>query len=994
MNIKQNIVQIKTGSQMGTGIIYPCETNKWEYDKSKFIIFTNKHVVEEIYDEIVDVERIKLLVDFDLYDKNGNLINNDNIEEIKLFVQGNDDTEDVAAILIIYKYKISIDLEKKIIWDDTALDNIYIEGFPRVLFDNEISSKIQLKGKYKEIFPKNYKIGIFKISDDYHWYSNYKDLQLFQGFSGSPIYSSEYSCSYIVGMNRSMLNIDEGENPFKLLYYYKIKFVLEYLREQGCIIFKRNEDDSASIRWIFRDEKENRNEDNKIINLLLLGSSGAGKSSFAKTFLLHSRLIDSTNDGQTTRSNIRYKVSLYEKEPKVTIKFLNKDQFIRRMMQINYANYLLKTAKIVFKEKNINSLEALLQYLLFSKKLENEEIVEIKDKIEKLLWENDKFSPKDREDYYGEVCDVVEYIIEKKVENNNKFISDNKSMLKDVLEKVEGFFDIKEFSFLFDGGTNSVESNDEKLENDNNLLEEDKLYKFFKSYYEKIHNEIMERLKREKIVAENNYSLDISFIEEKKISDLLPLCLQVKNERSLTGIVDYVNINDSISNEYSFIIDDLGISKLQLFDTYGLDHANWDKDKGNVLSSILYDLQDKEELDFKFNSDLAVLYIKKLDSGKPTELKAIIPQIYKMIPQAPVYCIFNGLDIFLGSDIDEYKFNDYYNVTDKIPKSVKYLLGKDGRKDILDMIGDENKFGENLYNTLKNNIISFCSNEDITQKIYNIYENNIKWLYKLLLSICMKEYSSMNIIPERIVENLEKTEKYDDKIDEVIKEIFEKSSKTNWSKEHWNTRRANFRRISGEKEIELGHWGIYQHRWNQLFHRGYVSAIAWKNDDFLGIRENVGYIYSIDSCIRNMEEEFLGPSYQLGYKHTGLFDAGNKFKKLIKEMYKKGIKYELYKSDPFENIVNITDPVEYLNDVCDFKKGYELIKKDLIKYFKEVLVIKIKDENRAKAENLLKINSNFHRQLSKLEFDFNKKYPEVSFKDLLKYYSESKDRKE
>ena len=54
----------------------------------------------------------------------------------------------------------------------------------------------------------------------------------------------------------------------------------------------------------------------------------------------------------------------------------------------------------------------------------------------------------------------------------------------------------------------------------------------------------------------------------------------------------------------------------------------------------------------------------------------------------------------------------------------------------------------------------------------------------------------------------------------------------------------------------------------------------------------------------------------------------------------------------------------------------------------------IKDENRAKAESLLKINSNFHRQLSKLEFDFNKKYPEVNFYDLLKYYSESKDRKE
>lgn len=87
MNIKQNIVRIKTGSQMGTGIIYPCETDKGEFDKSKFVVFTNKHVVEEIYDEIADIEKIKLLLEFDLYDKNGSLINNDNIEEIKLFVQ-------------------------------------------------------------------------------------------------------------------------------------------------------------------------------------------------------------------------------------------------------------------------------------------------------------------------------------------------------------------------------------------------------------------------------------------------------------------------------------------------------------------------------------------------------------------------------------------------------------------------------------------------------------------------------------------------------------------------------------------------------------------------------------------------------------------------------------------------------------------------------------------------------------------------------------------
>ena len=197
------------------------------------------------------------MVEFDIYDQNGNLIDMELISDIRLFVQdlskntSTENLEDIAAFLIGFSSEIKIDLEIKIIWEDKQLDTIYIEGFPKVLYDDEISSKIQLQGKYKKVFPENKKFGIFQIIDDYHWYSNFKDLKLFQGFSGGPIYSQKENTHFIVGLNQSVLNISDGENPFKLLYYYKMKYVLEYLREKGCIIFRKNQDCSASMRWIY-----------------------------------------------------------------------------------------------------------------------------------------------------------------------------------------------------------------------------------------------------------------------------------------------------------------------------------------------------------------------------------------------------------------------------------------------------------------------------------------------------------------------------------------------------------------------------------------------------------------------------------------------------------------------------------------------------------------------------------------------------------------------
>lgn len=260
MNINQNIVRIRMGTQMGSGIIYPCETaRKYEY-KPLYIIFTNRHLVKDLID-ISDTSDIKKMVEFDIYDQNGNLVDKGLISDIKLFIYQDllkdDNKEDIAAFLIKFCAEIKMDLEVKLMWDDKKLNTIYIEGFPKVLFDNEVSSKIQLQGKYQKVFPENNKFGIFKITDDYHWYSNYKDLKLFQGFSGGPVYNLEEKSHFIVGLNQSVLNINEGENPFKLLYYYKMNYVLEYLREKGCIIFRRNEDYSVSVRWIYDEPKKN-----------------------------------------------------------------------------------------------------------------------------------------------------------------------------------------------------------------------------------------------------------------------------------------------------------------------------------------------------------------------------------------------------------------------------------------------------------------------------------------------------------------------------------------------------------------------------------------------------------------------------------------------------------------------------------------------------------------------------------------------------------------
>jgi len=748
-------------------------------------------------------------------------------------------------------------------------------------------------------------------------------------------------------------------------------------------------------------------KETKKVNLLLLGASGAGKSSFAKTFLLHSSNINSTNDGQTTRSNIIYDLSLYEEKPSIEIKFLQKENFVTRMLRLNYSKYLLKIVNLIDGKNSISTLEEylfdnLLDIQDYTNNVENikEEAMLIKENLFKIDedWEKNI-------ERYGKICDLVEEKIEKELACNDKnkeqstiddFIKGNESYLNETLLKVEGFFDIEEFKYFFEKfGAKEV-----LLKESIELPDEDKktFSKYFKQYYREVHEKIIQNLKDMDIVKVNNYSWTIPLNDNEKSFKIVTYCLQVKDKKSLTGLVDYVHIKDSISNEYSFIMDDLEISNLKLFDTYGLDHASWDGDKGKILTDVLYDLQEKKLL--YFNSDLAVVYIKKLDSGKPTELKSIIPQIYKMIPQSPIYCVFNGLDIFLGNEIDTFTDIDYLSEGQRKPKAIEYIADKDGDKkyrlknDIKKIVGKNNKFLDYLYETLKNNIVTFCSNDLVLKEKFNILIHNRKEIYKLLVSICMKEYSSLNIIPKKLIEEI-KEGSYDEKIKKFMRDIFKNASKTNWSFEHHMTRKANYSRIYGGDK--LGYHGTYQHKWNQLFHQGYVKTVTQMESNFLGVKD-LNYSYAIDACIKNMEELFLGPAYLLANKEFSNEDEDEekkRFRNLIEKMYERGIN-KVYHYNPFpegnKEGNKEENQVEYLNNVCNFLSGYNFIEKELLEHFKKCLKKVIGQENKEKSENLIKVNYEFYYQLEKLKHDFKTKYEEVELNDLydlLNYYNQN-----
>ena len=963
--IQKNIVQIETMESMGTGIMYPCNVRGalYDYRMQYFIVLTNSHVLSTI-GIMGNNQEYKHQIIVRFYDDMQNEVPQSQIKSIQVYNAGNhmENKDDIAALLLVVNGTVPITLEKKIAAGPVEnRSTLYMEGYPGVLLEDEVSSRIQLQGVEKTVFPPNEAVGIYQITDDYHWYNNFQDRQLLQGMSGGLVYQVQGEEVYLLGMAQSVSDIHIGENPFKLMYYIKMKYILKHLREADCIIFSKEDKDSLNIEWIYG-QKMNSNKKN---TLLLLGGSGAGKSSFAKDFAYHGNEICSTNDGQTTRTKVIYEYAITEEHPRAEVKFLTQEEFVEQMIKRlghrpailvmkqlfrlsprsvqDEKNFLENCHRLLLKlqdnRKNqryktiIGDLNAVLQNGMDAKSTlrcyenliqilwENFPLDWIKYLIDSnLLWElkvNYKKSgmilingvqierkPEELDASLSEneskVASAVRDFLESNADNEpddfavfqeeiiQQFVKDNfikqneagriairldenfEKIYTDELLYCEGFFDIKEFQSLLPSEYKHqfYKKMKEKKDScnifqiDSEILEEEKnngksgqriivnIHNGIKEWYRAVHAVIKEQLLQHYDgMNENNLQLtfDLKQINQEK-RKLLQQCLQVTAWGSLTGIINFVRIYDMVSDEYAYVLAELGIKTLQLVDTCGLDHIEYyDKQKlKNILYENLYYYNGNKMVRL---SDISVLYVKKLDSGKPDELRTVLPCVREVFPASPVYCVFTGIDIFYRTS-EEIAAISWKRDSENMPKAVQYIFSEKGKESICSEQGEKrNILDQNMYIVMCNNLIPYCGEKQLVRTNYQFYKNNTTYIRKLLASISMKEYSSLEVIETKLIDKIcskigqiDRNKEIQDKTSEwnrqlkdreltsdeeyrfiqavevLVKEIFADASLESHDF-RYNTKQADI--VSFCKRNTMGFYCTYRHQLNQRFHEAY-----------------------------------------------------------------------------------------------------------------------------------------------------------------------------
>lgn len=1108
--MKKNVVMIETISGTGSGILYPCNYNGASKGKSVkyYIIVTNMHVLRDVQAKSKPHQNLKDLIFLQIYDDAGSLVEENDIITIISFcpeIQKLNKSEDIAAMLIAIKDTIAITLDTNISSDNLSnREVIFLEGYPGVMLDDDVSQKIQLQGLTKNGFPESKKIGVFQITDDYHWYNNLYDLDLFKGMSGGPVYRDYGGKIFLLGMIQSVSALEEGQNPFKLVYYLRMEFVLEFLRSAGCIIFRKIGETEYQIEWIYGKENEfSRYKNNP--SFLLIGGSGAGKSSFAKDFAYHGSNLLATNDGQTTRSTVAYEYSIFCNEPSANVEFMNQDEFCERMSLLQGTKpilrliqklykisedlvkneaiflesfyYLLEGLKDYGKESNkmISIIEEYLDSNRRSEHLDIEEAIEIYEKIiviliryfpfvlakwmfdikwiesiktqykesyekqycsqdEQVKWLNERieeivyFGDKERYEEYTLILSnyidgklslrayqkkIIESILRddkySKQEHERKFdtikLLDNlKCEYVEELLHIDGFFDIQEFLFM--KSLNNYELVEElevdpfpRTEGKKNFIEGREGFEIdfwkgtqniYKSVYQKIKKSICDEYDISPYDFKRKFNLTTMNDQSKRE---LQLCLQVISGKSLTGVIRTVKIVDMISNEHAMTLYELKIARIKMYDTYGLDHVEGMNSVENTLYSHIYHINEEDGIRYK---DINILYFKKLDAGRPDELKVVLPCVRKVIPQAPVYCVFTGIDIFYKTS-DEVKNLQWKKNNEKAPKSVRYILSERARLAFNNEEYCYNEKNKNMYLVLRNNLVPYCGDKKKVQNEYYYMKNNEIYVKKMLASIVMKEYSSIEIVELKQFENL--SEDLNKTIDNFIIEIFKRAS-VNIDGVHWNTIRANISRMGNQKK--LGAWTSYRYQWNQRFHEAFAFVVAEFGAKLA--RRFCDSKDAIESALKNVEDSFLGTADNL-YKIDIPNNMKNKFRIYMEEMYDNGsYKYNPYKTDEAEFSMILEDPQRrknYFLDVFDFAKGLKN-NVTLLRKFTEEFVSKLheelKNDNKIKVENIIHLNPSFADSVEVIKTEFIEKYKldedhegkaDKDFKRILQAYIES-----
>ncbi|MCY6353636.1 hypothetical protein [Clostridium sp. ZS2-4] len=775
--------------------------------------------------------------------------------------------------------------------EDISDKHILIYGYPVYKKDNDIKYE-KLEAKYYGKSKGNYRLKLNENMDTF--YSDGKSL--IDGMSGSPAYILEKDNVYLLGVFNRVEHSDLAYNEVNII---SIKSIIEKLEHEN-LIYCMDVKNKSELNIKFTNS--NNTDKHKNVSILVIGSSGSGKSTFIKSFSKHEKLIDASGEGQTTRTNIEYNFFSDSKKckPHVKIKYLNKADFVElRMMQIKEKLESNIKRKIdSFKE---NELERKLFHTLLQidgffsyKEFDFEQNISANIYEEFQKW----FSKgRIKEKYSNE--EYKKYIINKNINLDNEDKKDEEYELEDIIELF--------YRRIFDICKEAIKNFPEKIE-----LKDD---------------------------------MDIE--TKNKLTYCLKVCEGDNNKISVTGMISKVIIKDNICDIYKNYLKRLNINKLTLIDTYGLD-------QNEALSENL--LKDRLPRIFKdYDNIETVFYIRKLNSASPSDLSTAIPVLYDINPKVILYMIFTEIDKndLISSECNNNPIIDLIELNKKKTiKAVEYFLEKsdDYYKEphsIKQKMG-ENKIPkpliESTYKVLIENLIPYCAKlENINYK-----ENNKYHIEKLLKAIVNKEHLGTELISiNNIVENIEK-----DNAKAVINNLLRKMfaiSKIEWysgnsGHGHWRTQEANITRI---RKGELGYWGTYCDLWSQRFLTGYNEVFSKLSEDDVLNLFDANFSMEQTTPILKLFNEFS--RYFIGCKKLNLttftsYESHCKNCSIKNKCFK-----ELLLNSYTENELSeeCKDRVKWLNDRYNFDKRFEIISQKIYLKFKDTFLKEFINECRS-----------------------------------------------
>lgn len=995
-------VKISTSdNSYGTGIIVGIPRT------NEYIILTCAHCVEGIHskdDVIVEVyER----------ENNNNIIRPKIIDTSKIVDWFCDDDKSVEE-------KYGVDIAAILIKDDTLKCNstlytdigqvdenemLYFQGCPMALDNDRYTNTIILEAKLEQIIDNSVEdVYQIKLQKELQNTTNSTQKQKLEGMSGGAIYYRRDSENIVIGIGQEVQSKDGEDIDYLNFYALRIKYALNRLRDKGIIIYDVYDDGKKlDIRWI----KGNNFDEYDDKEILIIGGSGAGKSSFIKSFSQHREDIDSSGDGQTTRMSIEYNFSLYEREPRIEIEYAGESEFIgNRLKSLELKLIMIKYKLLGFCDYNVESeIDVVIKGLMKSIKEIMQDPSKDKNIIENIKefvkeWDRINFENNDKKrseliDLNRQLINILAKLDTVSLEKfTNRMRQDANNVkeclyeLKDLLLVDRGFFSFKEFDFInfndlpvlskkiesafeniFNTYIKDIPNNYDILIKWINKFLLDDIDNHVDVFYKNIYEIINKKMKLGKIKCKT-YLLGKMNSSEKNI---LSKCLKVVDGQSLTSLISEIKIYDNISQEYVMIFDMLQIKRVRFIDTCGLDHVEKGEASKEIINKILAEYKDNIK---------TIFYVKKLDSGRPTELEKIIPNVYATQANSSLYCIFNGIDIFYDGNKYNKRIINWNDNEQKLPRAVDYITSEEGKNDMeLAMKRAKIRKGRRkiFYSTLKKNLVPFCGRLDKNNNSNFIY-NNKESIKKLFTSIALEENLGLEIIDDDFIIDKLNEIGFKKRLIELLKVVFEQASLTYWFRSnyghgHHKVKEKNIHNINNEN---LGFNGKYNDLWSYKFKDAYNKLFSYENASFnieklFQINDNSSYVDKLESLIIDLKVDFLGcPRYNndiFASYHDECEECKERcFRNILLSMYSKKDEEgnNIYIYDLKYKPQDINEEHIFLNEVCNFSKGFDYIKDDVLEYFISLFEKKIKNENNKNISRILGINKSIEESYKKL----------------------------